>query len=597
MYKIIPVIILSALLCIKAFPLHSFDFEGKEEMLLSMPPDTARANLLIDLGKNYCSRDFEKALLYLQEALVLSTELNYKQGIAGSLLWQGRAYYYKDEYDLGHGYLEKARAIFEETGNIEGLAQYHFAIGAIHNINGDQLNAIADFQEVVRLSEISGDKQLMAIGCHSLGSLHLHRSEPDLAIGYFQEALALNRGIGRLSDEATNLGGIGMVYESLGMNDSALIYYEKVLEIKSGLEEPRGIASMQFTIGKLLLKTGHYREAGEMFETSMGIFSSLNDDTGICINLYKLAEAQHHLGHGENALENSFAALAIARRISNPSLMSDIYASLASLMALNGRYQEAYDYNILGASLKDSLAAANREKIIRELELKFQVSRKDSEIKLWKSRNEIQAKNNLILTLSIIAMAAILLLLLFLFRMKTNAMKRRRKIYEQEKTIHWQQSELKDKEQQLLEKQLEAKNRELASKALEMLRMNETIGDIIEKLESFSRKHNVSEELYNEVNGIVAGLEAQLRDNSWNEFEKIFKNIHSDFFQRLLIRCPDLTPAEIKVAAFLKLNLSTKEIAAVTYKSEAGIKSTRYRLRKKLGLQSDDSLVPCLMKL
>jgi tetratricopeptide (TPR) repeat protein len=597
MYKIIPVIILSALLCMKAFSFNSYDFEGNEKKLLNMPPDTNRAKLLIDLGEKYCSRDFEKALLFLQEALVLSTELNYKRGIACSMLWQGRAYYYKDKYDLAYEYLEKARLILEEIAYVKGLAEYHFAIGAIHNINGNDLSAISDFQEVVRLSEMSGDKQQMAIGYHCLGSLHLQRSEAKLAIHYFQEALALNRETGQLLGELTNLKGIGMVYESLEMNDSALFYLEGVLEIMSTMEEPRGIASMQLIIGKLLLKTGHYREAREMFETSMSIFSSLNDDTGICLNMYKLAEALHYLGHGEKALENSFAALAIARRINNPNLLSDIYASLALLMAGNGNYREAYDYNIRGARLKDSLAAANREKVIRELELKFQVSEKDNEIKLWKSRNEIQTKNNLILTISIMAMAAILLLLLFLYRMKTNAMKRRRKIYEQENTIYWQQSELKDKEQQLLEKQLEAKNRELASKALEMLRMNETIGDIIEKLESFSRKQNVSEELYNEVNGIVAGLEAQLRDNSWNEFEKIFKNIHSDFFQRLLIRCPDLTPAEIKVAAFLKLNLSTKEIAAVTYKSEAGIKSTRYRLRKKLGLQSDDSLVPCLIKL
>jgi tetratricopeptide (TPR) repeat protein len=597
MYKIIPVIILSALLCMKAFSFNSYDFEGNEKKLLNMPPDTNRAKLLIDLGEKYCSRDFEKALLFLQEALVLSTELNYKRGIACSMLWQGRAYYYKDKYDLAYEYLEKARLILEETAYIKGLAQYHFAIGAIHNINGNDLSAIRDFQEVVRLSEMSGDKQQMAIGYHSLGSLHLQRSETDLAIRYFQEALALNREAGHQLGELTNLKGIGMVYESLEMNDSALFYFEGVMEIMSAMGEPRGIASMQLIIGKLLLKTGHYREAREMFETSMSIFSSLNDDTGICLNMYKLAEALHYLGYGEKALENSHAALAIARRINNPSLVRNIYASMASLMAGNGNYREAYDYNIRGARLKDSLAAANREKVIRELELKFQVSEKDNEIKLWKSRNEIQTKNNLILTISIMAMAAILLLLLFLYRMKTNAMKRRRKIYEQENTIHCQQSELKDKEQQLLEKQLEVKNRELASKALEMLRMNETIGDIIEKLESFSRKKNVSEELYNEVNGIVAGLEAQLRDNSWNEFEKIFKNIHSDFFQRLLIRCPDLTPAEIKVAAFLKLNLSTKEIAAVTYKSEAGIKSTRYRLRKKLGLQSDDSLVPCLIKL
>jgi tetratricopeptide (TPR) repeat protein len=597
MHRIISVILLGLLISHQAFALPSEDIETREERLHTMAPDTARAKLLIDLGEHYCSRDYEKALLFLQEALVLSTELNYREGIAGSLLWQGRAYYYKDEYEVAYAYLEKARAIYEEINHPEGLAYYHFAIGAIHHINGNVLAAIKDFQEVVRLSEISGNKDFMATGFHCLGSLHLERSEPELALKYFQQALTLKSETGNQSDEATVLSGIGRVYESLGMYDSALYYLDQVISIKTSLKEDRGIASSQYMIGNLFLEMGRYREAAEMFKTSMTIFSSLNDDTGVCINLHKMAKALNHLGQHHNALKNALAAVEIAAKIKNPSLVSEIYATLASLMSSNGRYQEAYQYKTLSGHLKDSLAKANREKLIRELEMKFQVSQKDSEIKLWKSRNEIQLKNNLLLTISIVAMSAILLLLLFLFRTKTLAMRRRREIYEQEKTIHLQQSEIREKEQQLLEKQLETKSRELASKALEILRMNETIGDIIEKLENFRQEDNLTDELRRHINGIVSSLEAQLRNNSWNEFEKIFNNIHSDFFQRLLKICPDLTPAEIKVAAFLKLNLSTKEIAAVMYKSEAGIKSTRYRLRKKLGLQNDDNLVPYLIKL
>jgi tetratricopeptide (TPR) repeat protein len=597
MQRILPIVIFYLLVSHQLFASLYGGFDEREEKLHNMPPDTARANLLIDLGTHFCSRDYEKALLYLQEALLLSTELNYREGIAGSLLWQGRAYFYKDEYEVAYVYLEKARTIYEEIDHPGGLAYYHYAIGAIHHINGNVLEAIKDFQEVVRLSEISGDKDFMATGFHCLGSLHLERSEPDLALKYFQQALTLKVETGNLSEEATVLSGIGRVFESMGMYDSALYYLEQVINIKTSLKEERGIASSQYMIGNLFLEMGRYREALEMFKNSLTVFSTLNDDTGICINLHKMAETLNYLGQQENALNNALSAIDIARKINNPSLVSEIYATLASLMAHNGRFQEAFRYKLLSGHLKDSLMEANREKLICELELKFQVSRKDSEIKLWKSRNEIQAKNNLLLTISIVAMSAIVLLLLFLFRMKTYAMKRRREIYEHEKTIHLQQSEIREKEQQLLEKQLETKNRELASKALEMLRINETIEDIIEKLESFSQKNGLSGELNHHINSIVNSLEAQLRDNSWNEFEKIFKNIHTDFFRQLLTVCPDLTPAEIKVAAFLKLNLSTKEIAAFMYKSEAGIKSTRYRLRKKLGLQTDDSLVPYLIKL
>lgn len=130
-----------------------------------------------------------------------------------------------------------------------------------------------------------------------------------------------------------------------------------------------------------------------------------------------------------------------------------------------------------------------------------------------------------------------------------------------------------------------------------MLRINEAIGNVIEKLESFTEECTENEELTRNIKSIVLGLESQLKNNSWIEFEKIFTNIHSGFFKKLLSICPELTSSEIKIAVLLKLNLNTKEIAAITFKSEAAIKSSRYRLRQKLGLDNDQSLVPYLMRL
>ncbi|MCD4789251.1 MAG: hypothetical protein K8R37_04565, partial [Bacteroidales bacterium] len=143
----------------------------------------------------------------------------------------------------------------------------------------------------------------------------------------------------------------------------------------------------------------------------------------------------------------------------------------------------------------------------------------------------------------------------------------------------------------------ESKNRELASKALEMLRYNDTISIVIEKLEGFKNTVNKNPEESKHIKNIIYELENQSKQNIWSEFDKIFKNIHSGFYNKILEICPDLTATEIKTAALLKLNLTTKEIAAITFKSEGGIKTTRYRLRKKLNLLSDEKLVTFLMKI
>ncbi|MCD4698028.1 MAG: hypothetical protein K8S16_17525, partial [Bacteroidales bacterium] len=232
-----------------------------------------------------------------------------------------------------------------------------------------------------------------------------------------------------------------------------------------------------------------------------------------------------------------------------------------------------------------------------EFEAKFQSERKDNEIMLLKGKSKIQRKSNILLTILITVLAGVIILLFFLFRLKSTAFKRQQKLLEQENIIHAQESKLVEKENLILQEQLEAKNREMASKALEMLRFNDTISGIIEKLETLYNNYDKDPGVVNAIKDIIHDLENQTKQNAWIEFEKIFKNIHSGFYEKILKICPELTATEIKTAALLKLNLTTKEIAAISFKSEGGIKTTRYRLRKKLNLSSDENLVPFLMKI
>ncbi len=589
--------LVAILLLIFMKPAFSQDIIEKEKNLYLMLSDTVKANVLISLGEHYCSRDFEKALLYLQEALVISTEQNYKKGIAGSYLYQGRSYYYKDQYGISFDYLEKARRIFEEINDREGLAKYHFASGANNAIIGNLINATEDFQAVVTLSAETGNKKLQCLGYISLGSLHIQRGEPVIAMSYTNEALELAIEYNDSSHVANAMTNMGKAYRLSGVLDSALYFMKQGLELRTLLRHDRGVASSGLTIGELLIEMRQYREAIDILESSRALFNELLDDTGISIAMIRKAEALAFAEKKDQAFATANEAFLLTRNIRNPSLIGDAYAMLATIHARFGYFNEAYDYTLLMNNIRDSLAEANKERIISELDVRFQTARKDDRIMLLEAQNEVQRKNNILLTVSIVALGVILLLILILYRSKIVGLKRQRNLLEQEQTIRRQESELKDKEQQILKEQLEAKSRELASKALEMLRINETIESIIEKLEDHSRHNHDDEKLSQYIRGIISGLESQLKNNSWNEFEKIFNNIHSEFFTKLLTVCPDLTPTEIKIAALLKLNLNTKEIAALTYKSEAGVKSTRYRLRKKLQLNSDDSLIPYLMQL
>lgn len=591
--------ILAILVFFLSFPVISGekDFLDKEDDISKLQNDTSKINLLIKLGRHYCSRDYEKALLYLQEALIISSEKGYRKGIAESYLWQGRAYYYKDEYNIAMDYLGKAGKIMSEEQDLEGLAYYHLATGAIRDINGNHLEAIKDYHEVINNGNILGNTFLKSIGLISLGNLHISRNEPRQAIPLLKEGLALKREISDMTGVAIVSASLGRAYEDSGNFDSALFYHNRALFIRDSLGEQRGVASSQLQLGRLFIRMGQYQKAKELLFSSRDIFKAISEKTGACLAQLELGLAMGHNKEFESAFKVLGQAADLAKELENPALKSQYYNTLASVNALNGDYESAFEFVSLHNQIDDSINEANKEKIIKELEVKFQTERKNNEIRLLKSRNRIQAKNNLILSISIAALLIILALTIILFRMKGRGLLRQKKLLEQEKIIMDQQDKIRNKEQQLLKEQLESKNRELASKALEILRINETIGSIMEKLEFLRSSNRHDEALSNSLNAVLNELEGRLKDNSWNEFERIFKNIHSGFYDKLLKLCPELSSTEIKIAALLRLNLNTKEIAAITFKSEAGIKSSRYRLRKKLGLNSDDSLVPYLIQL
>ena len=76
-----------------------------------------------------------------------------------------------------------------------------------------------------------------------------------------------------------------------------------------------------------------------------------------------------------------------------------------------------------------------------------------------------------------------------------------------------------------------------------------------------------------------------------------FKEVHSDFYDALSEAFLGLTPNEIKICAFLRLNMSTKEISSITHQSIKSINMARFRLRKKLNVERDENLISFLTQL
>ncbi len=147
-----------------------------------------------------------------------------------------------------------------------------------------------------------------------------------------------------------------------------------------------------------------------------------------------------------------------------------------------------------------------------------------------------------------------------------------------------------------LQAELEHKNQELGSAAMQIISKNEFIGHLKQSLNGLSKRSN-NQSLKKDFSRIIDEIEKNIASNQdWEQFEIHFDKVHGNFSERLKQDFPDLTPQEMKLAAYLRMNLSTKEIAQMLNISVRGVEIARYRLRKKLNLERKDNLSEFILK-
>jgi len=139
------------------------------------------------------------------------------------------------------------------------------------------------------------------------------------------------------------------------------------------------------------------------------------------------------------------------------------------------------------------------------------------------------------------------------------------------------------------------KNKELATVAMNVLQNNEFNIKIFEKIKNIEKNiSSENKELSLELKNINKEIASKIKEDAWRHFDKYFKNVHPEFLKNLLSKYPTLSPAELKLSVLLRLKLSTKEIASITFLTPNSIKTARNRLRRKLNLTSTNNLTTFL---
>ena len=146
-----------------------------------------------------------------------------------------------------------------------------------------------------------------------------------------------------------------------------------------------------------------------------------------------------------------------------------------------------------------------------------------------------------------------------------------------------------------LRKDMKQKDKELANSTMQMIQKSKTLSTIKNELHKLSK--DIGDDIItNHINSIIPKVNREIENETqWEVFESHFENVHEEFLKRLKADYPDLTPREMRLCAYLRLNITSKEIASLMNISTRGVEISRYRLRKKLGLEHDSNLTDFIM--
>ncbi len=139
-----------------------------------------------------------------------------------------------------------------------------------------------------------------------------------------------------------------------------------------------------------------------------------------------------------------------------------------------------------------------------------------------------------------------------------------------------------------LENIIKQQDEELKSKAISISRFNQLLSSVNSDLKNLAKNvHDKASEI--NISEVVIKIDKNIKSDNWKDFKVSFEKHYPDFFNCLLQINNELTNSELRLAALLKINSSTKAISGITQQSVRSLEMARFRLRKKLNIPKDES--------
>lgn len=404
-------------------------------------------------------------------------------------------------------------------------------------------------------------------------------------IEYFDLALRINRGLVENSQLdksvlATNYYAYCSTFRELNEPGLGSIYLDSCRLYHSTNKSKIHKSYLDFERAFLFKESGKYVEAIDIYENLIPWLEEKNP--GYQVLVYTYMGDAYRMMNDFSKSEDCYQTALITSETYNSHIdfIPLVYKKLSELYFWRGDYKAAFQSisksKVLDEKFFDSRSKNNRPllEILDAFRLEKEAQKKliqEKKLAQLEHEEKILFLQRTILMVCLIFVA--LITIVFFRHIRTK--------YVAEKQLIQKKQEL---EIQKVNEMIEMKNRELSASTLKLIQKEEFITKLKEKIARNGSDMNIQD-----VKRLINNISASNQQN-WKEFEARFIDVNKDFYCRLKAAYPKLTQGDLKLCALIKLNFSSKDMAKLMGISVESVHTTRYRLRKKLGLQREVNL-------
>ena len=585
-----------------------------------------KAKILNKLADTYLDISLEESTNLSRKALQYSIETGNYREEANAYINLANASWYTGITDSILYYYTVSLGIYEKAKDSSGIADSYNRIALVYEHTGDYDKSIKYMLQALTIYQRSENVLGEARVQNNIGIIYNNTGQAVDALKHYKQALELFRKEASRMEEANVINNIGTIYYESQNIDSAIIMILQSVKIHKELSNKKALASGYSNLGVLYSERNEYKLSDFYFKDALRLQKEINNQYGLSSVEKDIADQNFKRKQYKKAIEYYNYSVEIKKQIKDTKGLSQIYENLSLIYDTISNPILALKYHRLYVETWQKVFSIEKEEQIAEISAKYKIEEKIKENILLQKKIENKKKEQWILSLIIIALLFISVIAIISIRLKTKLLRQNKLNYKQKEELAQLsiknkenenkrlQAEAKQKEieKKLLEDDIKAqhkinelqrerhkidlehKNKELVTTTMHVVNKNKVLSDIkrlveVEYDEKVVSKINLKR-IINEINSNIH------LDNDWDDFKMHFEAVNTNFFDKLQNQYPKLTKNDLKLCAYMRMNLSSKEIAQIMNITLSAVSKSRNRLRKKMDLDSKIHFTQYLME-